>query len=209
MQKNLGFIFNSNFKFSKQISSTVKNSFFHLRLLAKIKPYLPIKQFETVIHAFITSRLDYCNALYYGIDLSSLKRLQLVQNSAARLLTGTKKRNHITPVLASLHWLPVKYRIDFKILLFAFKSINGLAPSYLTDLVKRYDPPRALRSADQSLLTPYPDLTLITRGDRAFAVAAPELWNNLPLHVKTAQSLDIFKSRLKTYLFSQAFTITS
>ena len=96
---------------------------------------------EKVIHAFISSRLDYCNSLYVGIGQSELNRLQLVQNAAARLLTETKKREHITPVLSSLHWLPVRYRIDFKILLFVFKSLYGLAPEYLSDLVKVHHPP--------------------------------------------------------------------
>lgn len=80
----------------------------------------------------IISRLHYCNPLYVGLDQSSLHRLQLVQNSASRLLTGTKKREHITPVLASLHWLPVRFRIDFKILLLVFKILNGMAPPYLS-----------------------------------------------------------------------------
>ncbi len=86
----------------KQISSVVKASFFQLRLLAKVNPYLPRKEFESVIYAFITSRLDYCNSLYVCLDQSSLQCLQLVQNAAARLLTGTKMYEHITPVLASL-----------------------------------------------------------------------------------------------------------
>ena len=107
----------------------VKASFFHLRLLAKVKPYLrpwlDQLNLEKVIHAFITSRLDYCNSLYVGIDQAELNRLQLVQNAAAHFLTGTKKREHITPVLSSLHWLPVRYRVDFKIILFVFKSLNG------------------------------------------------------------------------------------
>lgn len=81
--RNLGVIFDSAFKFDKQISSVVKTSFFHLRLLAKVKQYMLPKDFERVIHAFITSRLDYCNSLYAGLDQSSLRRLQLVQNAAA------------------------------------------------------------------------------------------------------------------------------
>ncbi len=77
-----------------------------------------LKDLQTAIHAFITSRLDYCNLLYLGLPKSSLNRLQLVQNAAARLITGTRKREHITPVLASLHWLTFKFCVDFKILLF-------------------------------------------------------------------------------------------
>ena len=121
--RNLGVIFDSAFKFEQQVSAVVRKSFIHLRTLAKIKAYLPQSDLERVIHAFITSQLDYCNALYTGIDQLQLCRLQLVQNSAARLLTCTKK--HITPVLASLHWLPIRYRIDFKLLLTVYKSLHG------------------------------------------------------------------------------------
>uniref|UniRef100_A0A8D3EFU3 Reverse transcriptase domain-containing protein n=1 Tax=Scophthalmus maximus TaxID=52904 RepID=A0A8D3EFU3_SCOMX len=107
--RNLGVIFDSAFMFKQQVSAVVRKSFFHMRTLAKIKSYLPQSDLERVIHAFITSQLDYCNALYTVIDQSQLRRLQLVQNSADRLLTCTKKREHITPVLASLHWLPIRY----------------------------------------------------------------------------------------------------
>ncbi len=205
--RNLGVIFDSTFKFEKQISSVVKASFFELRLLAKVKPYLPRKEFESVIHAFITSRLDYCNSLYVGLDQSSLQRLQLVQNAAARLLTGTKKYEHITPVLASLHWLPVRFRIEFKILLIVFKILHGLAPAYLSELLHVHTPVRALRSSNQVLLD-VPRARLKNKGDRAFSVVAPKLWNSLPVHIRTAQSVGIFKSFLKTYLFSLAFILS-
>ncbi len=128
----------------------------------------------------------------------------MVQNAAARLLTGTRKREHITPILASLHWLPVRFRIDFKILILVFKSLNGLAPTYLSDLIQPYAPSRGFRSADHLLLV-VPCVRLKSRGDRAFAVAGPRLWNNLPLHVRKAQTLSVFKSSLKTYLYSLAF----
>lgn len=103
--------------------------------LDKLKSVLSFTDLKTVINAVVTSRLDYCNALYLGISQTSLSRLQLVQNSAARLLTGTRSRDYITPILASLHWLPVKYRIEFKILLFVFQSLHGLPPRYISDLL--------------------------------------------------------------------------
>lgn len=106
----------------RQISTVVKASFFHLRQLAKVKPLLARQHFEKVIPAFITSRVDYCNALYYGVSQSSLPWLQLVQNAAAHLLTGARKREHITAIPASLHWLPVHCRVCLKFLLFLFKS---------------------------------------------------------------------------------------
>ena len=203
--KNLGFILDSDFKLDKHISAVVKSSFYQLRIISKVKSYLPQKQLEMLIHAFISSRLDYCNSLYIGIDQASLKRLQLVQNAAARLLTSTRKRDHITPVLASLHWLPVKFRVVFKVLLFVFKSLHDLSPSYLSELIKPYVPPRNLRSADQSLLVPLPT-NLRSRGARSFAAAGPLLWNSLPLPIRSAQTLGSFKSLLKTHLFSIAFS---
>jgi len=103
--RNLGVIVDSAFKLDKQVSAVVRASFFQLRLIAKVKPYLRQADLEKVIHVFITSRLDYCNSLYTGIGKGELYRLQLVQNAAARLLSGKKKREHITPVLSLLHWL--------------------------------------------------------------------------------------------------------
>ncbi len=175
--------------------------------MAKVKPYLPCKEFESVIHAFITSRLDYCNSLYVGLDQSSLQRLQLVQNAAAQLLTGTKKYEHITPVLASLHWLPVRFRIEFKILLIVFKILHGLALAYLSELLHVHTPVRALRSSNQVLLD-VPRARLKNKDDRAFSVVAPNLWNRLPVHIRTAQSVGIFKSFLKTHLNSLAFILS-
>uniref|UniRef100_A0A3B3HMF5 Reverse transcriptase domain-containing protein n=1 Tax=Oryzias latipes TaxID=8090 RepID=A0A3B3HMF5_ORYLA len=201
---NLGVKLDSNFRMDQQISSVVKLSFLSLRQLAKVKPFLTPAHFETVIHAFITSRLDYCNSLYLGLSQSSLLRLQRVQNAAARLMVGARKRDHITPILASLHWLPVHFRIHFKILLLVFKSLHGLAPLYLSELLTPYSPARCLRSADQMLLE-VPRSRRKLRGDRAFAVAAPKLWNTLPLAIREAPSLSIFKTRLKTHFYALAF----
>ena len=191
----------SNFKLDAQICSVVKTSFFHLRRLAKVKPFLAHGYFET---AFIQSRLDYCNTLYAGVSQSFLSRLQLVQNAAAYLLTSKRKREHITTILASLHWLPVHFRDHFKILLFVFKSLNGLASPYLSELLHPYTPAWSLRSADQKLLG-VPKAKRKLRGDRAFSILAPNLWNSLPLHFRQAPSLSIFKSRLKTNFYYLAF----
>jgi len=121
-------------------------------MIARLKSFLSCDDLEKVIHAFITSQLDYCNSLYFGLPQSSLRRLQLVQNAAARLLTGTRRREHITPILASLHWLPVLFRIQFKVLQFVFKALNGLAPTYITELVQPYSVQRSLRPSNQGLL---------------------------------------------------------
>ena len=99
-------------------------------------PYVPHRHTsKTLVHAMITSRIDYCNSLLCGLPDNSLNKLQRVQNAAARLITGTAKFSHITPVLRTLHWLPIKQRVQFKMLILVFKPINGLAPNYITNLV--------------------------------------------------------------------------
>ena len=159
---------------------------------------------ETIIHALISSRLDYCNSLFRCLTDATLSSLQLVQNAAARLLTRTNRRSHITPILASLHWLPVRQRIHFKILLITFKALRGSAPNYISELLKPYTTARPLRPSDQDLLL-IPRTRLKTRGERAFSSIAPTLWNRLPLQLRLADSVSTFKSLLKTYLFKQAF----
>ncbi len=205
--KNLGVWFDRELKFDKQINNVVKSCFFNLRLLAKVKPFLSATDLEKLIHAFIFSRLDYCNTIYIGVNQTALARLQAVQNAAARLLTGTPKHEHITPILFSLKWLPVRFRIEYKLLVFVFKSLNGLAPTYLDALVKHHTSARSLRSSDQQLLT-IPRARLKLKGDRAFSVAAPKLWNLLPVSIRSAQTISSFKLLLKTYLLTQAFNLS-
>jgi len=115
--------------------SVCKTSFFHLRNISKLRPMLSMSNAEMLIHAFMISRLDYCNALLGGCSARLVNKLQLVQNAAARVLTRTRKYDHISPVLSTLHWLPIKHRIDFKILLITYKALSGLAPQHLSDIV--------------------------------------------------------------------------
>ena len=107
---------------------------------------------KTLVHAFVTSKLDNCNALLYGPPKYNIKRLQYVLNSAARLVRFSRKHDHISPVLAELHWLPVEQRVEFKILLFTYKVVNGMAPLYLQDLLDLYRPCRSLSSGNIQLL---------------------------------------------------------
>ncbi len=203
--RNLGFIFDSHMRFDRHITSVVQASFCNLRDLYRIRPYIPQDSLETLVHSFITSRVDYCNSLLYGLPKKQINRLQAVQNSAARLVTFTHKFDHITPVLMELHWLRVPQRIIFKILLFTFKCLHKLAPAYLQDLLT-WRQPNGLRS-DNKLLLHVPKSRLVTYGDRAFSVAAPKLWNALPLSVKSNISLCKFKRDLKTYLFNESYNV--
>ena len=149
--RNLGVLFDTELTFIPHINKLVQSCFYQLRSVSRIKHMLTPPDLEKVIHAFIFSRLDYCNSLLSGINQKiSLSRLQLVQNSAAKLLTGFNRRQHVTPILASLHWLPVCLRIDLKILLITFKASSGVAPSYITDILIPYEPTRSLRFSGPS-----------------------------------------------------------
>ena len=126
------------------------------------------------------------------------------KSTAARLVWLTNKYDHITPVMMQLHWLPVKERINFKILLTTFKALYGINPLYLCELISPYQPRRALRSSDRLLLE-QPAYKLKSYGSRAFSVCAPGLWNKLTLEIKSSISVPEFTRRLKTHLFRQAF----
>ena len=135
-----------------QINSICQSAFYHLPDIAQISKHISFRHCETLIHAFVTSKIDPYNILLSGLRQDQVRKLQYVQNSAARLLTGSRKHEHIIPVLRDLHWLPVHERISFKILLMTFKCLNQLAPSYLSDLLIHYTPLRTLRSSDKELL---------------------------------------------------------
>ena len=181
-----------------------KSAQFHLRNIRSIRPFLTRSACETVVHAYVSSRLDSGNSLLCGITDKRLKQVQRVQNMAARVITNTRKYDHITPVLRELHWLPVKARIQFKLLCLVYKCQNACAPVYLSDLLVPKDNRRVLRSSTQNLLEE-PMANNITCGDRAFKIIAPSLWNRLPCDIKQATSLDSFKRKLKTYLFKSAY----
>ncbi len=127
-----------------------------------------------------------------------------MQNAAARLMMGVRKHQHITPILATLHWLPVHHRVNFKLLILVYKVLHNLAPSYLTDLILVHKPQRNLRSSNRMILV-VPRSRLKLCGDRTFSVVAPKLWNSLPLRLRLLPTLGSFKRNLKLYLLELAF----
>ena len=133
-----------------------------------------------------------------------IKRLQSVQNAAARVVTLARKRDHITPVLKELHWLQVQERVIFKILLLTYKALNNLTPSYISQLVKRNIPSRDLRSSTSNRLVNV-SYNLKTYGFRAFSSEASALWNELPQNIRWCSSVNEFKRLVKTHLFKKAF----
>ena len=199
--KNLGFVLDNSLTLDKQISNTCKSSFIEIRRIAKIRNYLTTEIANKLATCFILPRLDYCNILYAGLPDKSLKRLQLVQNSAARLVVGKKKHDHISAELRKLHWLPVRERILHKIGTSCYKAINGISPLYISRMLDTYIPPRTLRSSNKTLLR-IPKTKLKTYGERSFYHQGPVVWNNLPENVKSAETLAVFKKLLKTHFFA-------
>ena len=146
------------------------------------------------------------NALLCGLPQTLLFKVQRVQNAAARLVCLTGRREHITPVLKELHWLPVRQRISFNVLVLTYQALHGTAPQYMTDLLSQYQPTRSLHSNDTLLLTA-PQSRLTSFGDRAFQHAVPRPWNGLPISLRSANNLNSFKKALKTFLFKDAYNV--
>ena len=188
----------------EHITNTCKSVNFHLRNIGAIRHVLTDASTAQLVHSLISSRLDYCNSLLNGVPDIQLKRLQRLQNHAARIVSRIGKYDHIQPVLKHLHWLPIKARIDFKTLLITHKALNGKAPEYIAELLSPYAPTRALRSMDQHLLC-VPKTNLKTFGERCFSASAPKLWNSLPQELRFISSTETFKRQLKTHLFRQSF----
>ena len=184
--KNLGVYFDEKLKMDKHVSMISRSCYYHIQSIGKIRDYITTEACRTLVQSTVTSRLDYANVVLHGLPKTLLHKLQLVQNSSARLVTRTRKREHITPVLIKLHWLPIEHRIIYKVLLYTFKAIHDSAPAYVHELVKQYKPSRTLRSSSKSLLS-IPTYKTETFGSRSFRVAAPNLWMNCPSISETQQ----------------------
>ena len=201
--KNLGTWLDSTLSMNSHVNNTCSNAFYYMFNIRRIRKYLSRRSTKTLIHAFVSSRVDYCLPAYH------LNKLQKVQNAAVRLIFQESKYCHVRPLLYNLHWLPVKFRIDFRMLLLTYKAINGLAPFYLYELISLEKACKyKLRSdCDGLLLNPVKFKTLTTLEDRSFAAAAaPQLWNSLPHAIRCSPSVASFKKTLKTFLLQKLFS---
>ncbi len=201
--RNLGVIFQSSMSLEEHVKSVCKSCYFHIRNISKIRYLLDIQTTKTLIQTLVISRLDYCNALFYNISGTLLTKLQRIQNSAARVISRTRRSDHISPILKDLHWLPVKFRIHYKILLLTYNCVFDHSSDYLSSLVSLHVTGRSLRSAELYRLQQHGTRTGM--GDRAFAAASPVLWNSLPVSIRTIPTQAAFKTALKTHLFLLAF----
>ena len=163
--RNLGAMLDSKMDMEQHIKSVCRSCYGQIRQIGHIRKFLTCDATKMLVNSLVTSRMDYCNGLLYGVPMTTLKKLQTVQNTAARLISKTARHDHISPVLKDLHWLPVQQRIQFKILTLTFKALHNLAPEYIKNLLQVYKPGRNLRSQSSSIRLVLPKSRTMTYGD--------------------------------------------
>ena len=203
--KNLGVTLDCHLSLKTHVLNLVRTANFELRRIGSIRSLLTTEATATLVSAFILSRLDYCNSLFSGCPRSLILRLQKVQNNAARLILRISKREHISPHLASLHWLPIDSRIKYKLACICYNSLSTNSPPYLSDLLTVYTASRQLRSCSDNSVLRRPSVRTVSYGQRSFAYSAPSAWNALPQQVRSSDSVSTFRSRTKTHLFRLAY----
>ena len=172
--------------------------------IASIQPYLSQSAAARLVAAMVISCLDYCNSVFIGLPADQIAWLQRVQNNAAWLMLKKRRWDHVTLLLKEIHWLPVKFRYQYKIASLAYHHFEGSLPPYLSSSLCTYEPSRCLRSSNEKLLK-IPKRNLKSFGQSSFSFMALSLWNSLPATLRNVPILSQFKLQLKTFLFAQAF----
>ena len=206
--KNLGFKFDDQLSLQHHLNYVSQICNMNIRNYYKIASKLSFKLKVQLIHAGVLSVIDYCNGIYGGLSEADLNKLQKLQNSAVRFIFGIKlcDHKHISPYLKQLHFLPVRYRILYKLGLLVFKCLNNVAPQYLVKLISVRDPNNhSLRLDDDYFIINKPPAPNLKRTEAAFCLSGPSAWNSLPFNIRCQSSLDKFKTMLKTHYFNKAF----
>ena len=200
--KNIGALLESSLSMETEIKAKCKSAWWQLYQISKIKKFLMTEQLKTVTLSLVLTKLDQNNSLLYNLPDYLLLKLQRVQNSAARLVCSAGRQTDPSLLLISLHWLPIKQRIKFKILLTVYKCLNGSGPAYLSELLSPYtnsESRHRLRSSEFRHLDVPRSITKF--GDHSFCVCGPKLWNALPARIRNSVSISSFRKSLKTFLF--------
>ena len=203
--KNLGVMFDDKLTMSDQVSSLCKSMFYGIRKISMYRKYMTQEVAEKRMVSLVLSKMDYCNCLLAGLPNSLIQKIQYAQNCAAKVIFRKKKNDHVTPLLKNLHWLPVKQRITYKIVLLCHKILKTNEPAYLRELLIKPHNSRNTRSSNDRTLLFVPRKNLITYGDRSFEHFAPLTWNSIPKRIRETDSTPIFKRDLKTHLFREAY----
>jgi hypothetical protein len=199
--KILGVTLDRHLNLEMHVSTVCKSAYHQIHLIGKIRKFLTLSAAKTLVISTVLSRLDFCNGILAGLPGELIKRLQRVQNAAARLVLQADRRADSSTLLHRLHWLPVRQRAHFKILTMVFRCVQGNAPLYLSSLIEPHRQPRpGLRSSGLRNLS-IPIARTAHYGERAFSRLGPMLWNALPEEIKSSTTLASFRSQLKTHLF--------
>ena len=191
--KNVGVWLDQNLDMNKHINSIVSHCHKILRDIGRVKKYMQRTHLETIVHAIISIRLDYCNSLFVNLNKDSIFKLQKVQNTAARLILGKRRRDSAKDALRELHWLNVDARITFKILLLVHKVVRGQCNMSLSYKSFNGRPEDELKLVTPTFNTKY--------GERLFEYNGSRLWNSLPVHVRKEEDTEVYKKMIKTILF--------
>ncbi len=209
--RNLGVKLDSSLNMAQHISDVIKSCYYHIKDLRRIRRHLTKSVAITLSNALVGSKIDYCNSLFHGITDKQMRRLQGVQNTLCRIVTRTSRYSSITGPMMSLHWLPIKFRIRFKINLLTYRVYNTHYPVYLESCIQPYKSPYPTRLSDpvrHTLDVPYFQYkkhNSFVQLKNSFAYTAPRLWNSLNETCRSAPSVGAFRARLKTYLWAQAY----
>ena len=191
--RNLGIIMDSHLKLTAHINHVFKVSMHHLRNISTIR-YLTPEACKSLVHALVTSCIDYCNSHLYGYNQSLIHRLQLIQNYAARLIVRIPKYSHITPVIRT--YIGFQLQPGFTSRYSSFYCVHGHGPSCLKDLLYRRAPLRSGLRSQHRLLLEVPRST----ADRAFSICGPKLWSRLPADLQNITTLQLFRSKLSFFI---------
>jgi hypothetical protein len=204
--KYLGVVIDENLTLQKHNAAKCRVAALNIQYISSIRKHLTLESAKQLCYSLVLSHIDYCNVLFMGLPDSTLAKLQRIQNWAAKVALQRRKHDSSHSALYELHWLPVKYRVQFKILLFVFKALRGLTPAYISNLIVEAKPKRATRSSsNKGILLEVPSTKRMTFAARSFSVVGPTLWNSLPSYIKLSDTIENFRKAVKTLLFEEAF----
>ena len=206
--RNLGVIFDKNLSMKNHLKNIKSSVIGNIINISRISKYLDKPSMMKLVHGLVLSKIDFCNSIFYDLPDYDLRSLQLLINSAVRLVTGLPRfsRDHISPFLINLHILPIKARIEYKICLLTFKALHYGEPKYLAELLQKRENNSSLRSSSVRSLEE-PIISRLTLSNRCFSYCAPRLYNSLPIEIQNADGLENFKKLLKTHLFRMAYDL--
>ena len=196
--KYLGAWLDRELTLKTHIKKKCASAMLNLQRIKNIQKFLDRDSCTKLVVCLYLSHPDYSNSILYGLPKSVIQQMQNIQNYAANLVLGRSKYSSNKEALAELHWLPIKFRIKFKILVLVFKCLRGEAPEYLMNLLVRCTKwTHNLRSSNKEDRLVIPRTVGQTFAVRSFSIVGPTLWNKLPNHIKNSNYLDIFQKNLK------------